>query len=283
MQLRHRSAVLAAVAGIVLTGLATAPAQAAAPAHPVAAAAAGARARTFTTEGTLAALDAVAGKLTVAAENGGGATTVTVSPKASVNVDKSTAKLSALPIGARVKVSGTVGDGANLATSVDATTSWPLVSAGTVKAVDAAARTVTVGHVLTADEVVTVADGAKITLDGRTVALAALPVKARIALTGTVTTGKRTAKTLIALSRWQLNLTGTVSAVDAAAGTITVKSGDGATLDLAVNPDATIKVNGAKVSLKNLPVGATVTLTGTDSSAGATVAGIDAKAAPKKN
>ncbi|MFG1603494.1 hypothetical protein [Actinoplanes sp. NPDC049265] len=283
MQLRHRSAVLAAVAGIALTGLATAPAQAASPANPVVKAAAGTPARTFTTEGTVSALDAAAGKLTVAAENGGGSTTVTVTPKAAVTIDKATAKLAGLPVGARVKVNGTVSNGVNLATTVDATTSWPMAGAGTVKAVDATTRTVTVDHLLLADEVVTVADNAKITLDGRTVALAAVPVKARIALTGTVTNGKRVAKTVVALSRWQLNLTGTISAVDAATGKITVRSGDGATLNLAVNPDATIKLNGVKVALKDLPLGATVTLTGTDTTAGATIAGIDAKAATKKN
>ncbi|GAA2640151.1 hypothetical protein [Paractinoplanes durhamensis] len=123
-----------------------------------------------------------------------------------------------------------------------------------------------------------VAADASITLDGKKVTLAALPVRAHIAVLGTVTGGTCTAKSLTALSRWQLNLAGTVAAVDAAKATVTVNTGSpAAAVKLNVNPNATVQVNGAKVALSALPIGATVNLTGTDSTTGASVLGISAK------
>src|SRR6185312_2770808 len=101
---------------------------------------------------------------------------------------------------------------------------------------------------------------AAISLDVKKVALSALPAKASILVTGTVTNGVYSAKTLTALSRWALNLSGTVSAVDAVAGTVTVNDASGAAVKLNVDPKASIKVNGAKVSLSDLPIGATVGL-----------------------
>jgi hypothetical protein len=280
MRLRHRAAVLTAVAGLTLTGLATAgPAMAATTA--TVKAAASAPTRTFTTQGTVSALNAAKATLTVAGLSGT-SSTVTVAPTAAVTVDGATSKLAKLPIGANVKLSGTVSNGANVATRVDATVPRPFVSAGSVVAVDPAARTVTVKRLsLTgtgATEVLPVADRAAITLDARTVALSAVPAKAHILVTGTVTDGTYSAKTLTAVSRWSLNLSGTVSAVDAAAGTVTVTTGTpAAAVKLNVDPKATIKVNGVKVALSDLPIGATVALNGTETPVGASIAGIDAK------
>ena len=274
MRLRHHAAVITAVAGIALTGIATAaPAMAATNAS--ASVKAGTAARPFSLEGALTALNAAKSTLTV---NG---SAVSVAPTATVTVDGNTSKLAKLPIGANVKLSGNVTDGANVATKVEATTTLPFLSAGSVDAVDAAAMTITVKG-LTPARVLPVAAKAAITLDGRTVALSALPVRSHILVTGTVTGGVYSAKSLTAVSRWALNLNGTVSAVDAVAGTVTVNSGTGTAVKLNVDPKATIKVNGVKVSLADLPIGATVALSGSETPVAANILGIDAKANVKR-
>ncbi|MBL7261032.1 hypothetical protein [Paractinoplanes lichenicola] len=173
------------------------------------------------------------------------------------------------------------GTGANVNVNVGANVPAPFAGAGSV--VSAGAGKVTV-KLVTLDgkggtATYPVAEKAVILLDGRTVALSALPAGARIVVVGTVTGGTTySAKSLTALSRWQLNLNGTVSAVDAAKGTVTVNTGTpAAAVKLNVDPKANIELNGVKVGLSNLPVGATVNLNGTETTAGATVAGIDAK------
>jgi hypothetical protein len=205
MRLRHRAAVITAVAGLALTGLATAgPAMAA----------------------------------TSAAVNVNGGTSV----------------------------------------KVDANAALPFVSAGSVAAVTT--TTLSVKQLTGATTVVPVDAKAAVSLDGRKVALTALPTGATVVVTGTTTGGVQSAKLVVALSRSALNLSGTVKAVDAAKGTVTVTTGSGstaATVKLNVDPKATVTVNGAKVSLSNLPIGATVNLTGTDGTAGATVTGLTAK------
>lgn len=284
MRLRHRAAVITAVAGIALTGLATAgPAMAAT--STAVKAAASAPASTFNLAGTVAALNAAKGTVTVAGVSGSN-TTVTVAPTATVAVDGNTAKLAKLPVGAQVKLSGNTTNGTTVATKVDATTAWPFAAAGTVVSVDATAGTVSVKRVSLdgkgATDVIPVAAKATITLDGRTVALSALPAKAPILVVGTVTTGTYSARSLTALSRWALNLSGTVAAVDAANGTVTVNTGSPATaVKLNVDPKVSVKVNGVNASLSKLPIGATVGLTGTETTVGATVSGIDAKVGTK--
>ncbi|WP_305788133.1 hypothetical protein [Symbioplanes lichenis] len=203
MRLRHRAAVVTAVAGIALTGLAAA--------------------------GPAMAATATAG----------------------VNVDGGTS------------------------VKVDANVALPFVSAGSVAAVTT--TTVTVKLPTGATSVIPVDAKAAVSLDGRKVALTALPPGATVVVTGTATGGVRSAKLVAALSRWSLNLSGTVSAVDAAKGTVTVNTTSGATVKLNVDPKATVTVNGAKVSLANLPIGATVGLTGTGTTTGGTAVTISAK------
>jgi hypothetical protein len=285
MNMRHRTAVIAAVAGLALTGIGAATPAFAAAAGTTVNAGATTGAKAFSIDGTVSALNALKGLVTVKSDSGA-SSTVSVAPSAAVSVDGLSAKLAKLPIGAQVTLSGTSTNGVNVATSVKATSSRPFATAGTVAAVDGGdqteARTISVKRVsLTgagATDVIPVADKALITLDGRKAELSALPVKAHIVVTGTVTGGIYSARTLTALSRWSLNLTGTVSAVDAANGLLTVKTGTPATsVDLTVDPKASITLNGSKVALSGLPVGATVGLTGSETTAGATVTGITAK------
>ncbi|MFI5938533.1 hypothetical protein [Actinoplanes sp. NPDC051494] len=287
MRLRHRAAVITAVAGIALTGVAVAGPAMAATSAPVKAAAS-APTRAFSAEGTVSGVSVPKGTVTVAGASGS-STTVAVAPNAVVSVDGDTAKLAKLPVGARVKLSGNVTDGVSVASRVDATSTWPFATIGSVAAVNASASTVTVKRIslssstATTTDVIPVAAKAAISLDGRTVALSALPTRAHLLVTGTVTNGTYAARSLTAVSRWDLSLSGTVSAVDAAAGTVTVTTGSPATaVKLNVDPKATIKVNGAKVSLSNLPIGATVGLTGTETTVGTSISGIDAKVASSK-
>ncbi|MEU4240853.1 hypothetical protein [Actinoplanes sp. NPDC026619] len=286
MKIRHRAIVVAAVAGIAITGAAPAMAATASVTSPKpsAGASGGSTSGTtasFSAQGTLAALNGL--KLSLAGDNG--TTAVTVDPKAAVTLDGNTAKLLSLPIGAQVKLSGGTTGGVSVATRVDATSVRPFIAAGSVAGVDLEDRTISVTPLLAGEQATPktypVATDAKITLDGKAVALSALPVRAHLVVLGNVTSGTYSAKSLTAVSRWQLNLSGTVSALDAAKGTVTVNS-KGAAVKLNVNPNATIQVNGAKVTLANLPIGATVNLTGIESTTGAQVAGITAKISPAK-
>jgi hypothetical protein len=235
----------------------------------------------FMTRGTVAARDGA--KLTVSGDSG--KNLVTVTPDAVVTVDGVSANLAQLPIGAQVAVSGTITNGVRVATRVEATTARPFVVAGAVTAVDGAARTITVTPLPAGGTATSYAVGAKalITLDGRAVDLARVPVGAHLLVTGTVSGGVSTAQSVNALSRWDLKLSGTVTAVDAAHSTVTVTTGSpAAAVKLTVDPNASISVNGAKVALSGLPIGATVNLAGTDSTSGASVAGITASVGARK-
>jgi hypothetical protein len=273
LQIRHRAAVVAAVTGIVLTG--AAPAMAAT-ATLTSSKPSSSASTSFTANGTLAALNGL--KLSLSGDKG--TTAVTVDPKATVTLDGNTAKLLSLPIGAQVKLSGSTSGGVSVATRVDASSVRPFLAAGSVAGVDLEDKTVSVTPLLLGTDKTTktypVAANAKITLDGKPVALSALTARAHIVVLGTVSGTTYSAKSLTALSRWDLNLSGTVSAVDAAKGTVTVNA-NGAAVKLNVNPNATIQLNGVKVSLAKLPIGATVNLSGTDSTSGSAVSGITAK------
>jgi hypothetical protein len=280
MPIRRPAALLAAVSGIALSGvLATAPALASDAPTSSPTPAKTSPTAVFMTRGTVAGLDGL--KLAVTGDSG--RNVITVAPDAAVTVDGATAKLSQLPVGAQVTVSGTVNNNVKVATRVEASTVKPFAVAGAVASVDATGRTVTVTPLASAATTAyPVAVKAMITLDGKAVDLAKLPVRAHILLAGTVTGGVYSAQSLTAISRWDLKLSGTVSAVDAAHGTVTVNSGSGAALKLNVDPKASIQVNGVKAGLATLPIGATVNLIGADSVAGATISGIDAKASVRK-
>lgn len=289
MRIRHRAAVLTAVSCIALTGFSAAGSAAmAATAAARPAASTSATTKALSVQGTLSALNTAKSTLTVAGDDG---TTIAVNvdPKATIKIDGDTAKLAKLPVGARLKLTGTTANGVNVATGVEASTVLPFVSLGSVTSVDTAAATITVRQLSlssrTGSATYPVADKAAITLDGRKVTLDKLPAKARVLITGTVTNGTAySARTLRALSRWELNLSGTVSAVDAANGTVTVTTGSPATdVKLAVDPKASVRVNGVKVSLDKLPIGATVALTGSETTTSASVTGIDAKVNSKRS
>ncbi|WP_045745101.1 hypothetical protein [Actinoplanes rectilineatus] len=286
MQIRHRAAVVTAVAGIALTGIATATPALAATAGSSVQAGSGSNVKTFTTEGTVSGVDATKGTVTVT-DATGKSTVVSVSPKALVTVDGKLTVVAKLPLGAGITLSGNVTDGGiSLATKVSAASVLPFATAGSVVSADDAKRTVTVKRLsLTtaggfATDVIPVADKALITLDGKVTGLGKLTSGATVVVTGVTTNGVSSAKTLTALSRWDLNLSGAVTAVDVKSGTITVSTGPSAKpLTLKVDPKATVTINGKSVSLADLPVGASVKLSGSETTVGTSVLGITANVA----
>jgi hypothetical protein len=278
MPIRHRVALFAAASGIALSGaIAAAPAMAADSPSTTPAPAPSKTSPTmvFMTRGTVAALNGR--KLTVAGDNG--QNLVTVAPDATVTLNGATAKLAQLPIGAQIAVSGTVNGDAKVATRIEANTAVPFAVAGSVTAVDGTARTVTVLGLTGVSKVYPVAAKAMITLDLKTADLAKLPVRAHILVAGTVTGGVYSAQSVTAVSRWDMKLSGIVAAVDATHGTVTVSTGTtAAPVKLNVDPAASIQVNGVKASLASLPIGATVNLSGSESTTGTSILGIQATA-----
>src|ERR1700760_228663 len=132
MNLRHRAGLLAAVSGIALSGvIATAPALAADAPTSTPAPAGSSPTVTFMTRGTVASLDG--SKLSVTSD--GGQKLVTVAQNAGITLNGAVAKLAQLPIGAQVSVSGSVTNGAMVATKVEANTARPFAAAGSVTAV----------------------------------------------------------------------------------------------------------------------------------------------------
>jgi hypothetical protein len=138
--------------------------------------------------------------------------------------------------------------------------------AGSIAAVDPAAGTVSV-TAGAATTTVTVAATATIVLDEAAATLADLPAGARVRVTGTTTGGVRTATKVTAASTWFFETSGTLDALDADAATVTVShtSGNGTTRTTTVPVDgaAVITLDGAAVTLADLPAGARIEVTGT--------------------
>ena len=217
MRRRHLAAILSATTGLALAGgPATAPAQAASSTHSRKATSSSAahrsghaqrpgehgrarRDRTVGHGGTISAVDAVAGTVTVShpGENGGAAT-ITVGNDATITLDGAASTLADLPVGARVRITGTETDDVRTVTAVDAVTSWPLRLEGTVGAVGDGTLTLTAAagrHVT-----VTVGADATVTLDGTATALAGLTTGARVHVAGTGSISGQTATAVTARS-----------------------------------------------------------------------------------
>ncbi|MBG0814219.1 hypothetical protein [Planomonospora sp. ID82291] len=154
----------------------------------------------FRQDGTVAAVDADAATLTVAAANGA-ESAIPVAEEAVVLVDGVAATLAEVPVGARIKVTGTVTNSVGSATRLVVTTTWSFRQDGMIAAVDADAATVTVTHLARtglAQTTIPVADGAVVTLNRTVSTPAALPAGAQVQVTGTVTNGVASAKKIIA-------------------------------------------------------------------------------------
>jgi hypothetical protein len=185
MQRRHLSAEIAAVAGPTPAGF-QAGSDDRRPAED----------GKFWTGGTVTAVDASAGAVTITrlGKGGAGATeTVSVAAEAAVTVDRTRATLAGLPVGARALITGTIGpgrDATRTATRIDAATSWPLRLGGAVASVGAGTLTLIERDNTTMT--VRVGPGVPVTLDGQLSSLAGLPVGVRIWVEGTATATSQT-------------------------------------------------------------------------------------------
>jgi hypothetical protein len=264
--MRHRipAAVLAAVTGLTLAGLVAGPAEAARRPATVKAAAVAkiTKPKPYVVSGSVAAVDAAAETLTVAWTTRAGTATlvVTVGATAAVMVDGVPATLADLPVGARVTVNGRISAGVRTVTKVRAVTTWPFWAAGAATVVDDLGATIT----LDADDPIAVDPAATVVVDGVAATLADVPAGARVRVWGTATNGARVATAVNAVTSWRVRVYGKLTVVDADAAAVTVQTGRTTTETFAVDPAAKVRVNGIATTLATLPVGALVTVTGTE-------------------
>ena len=264
MRQRFPSAVFAVVAGMTLVGLVAGPAEAGRTATTAKSAAVAKvkQPKRYAVSGSVAAVDAAAGTLTVSwATRAGTATlTATVGVTAAVMVDGVAATVADLPVGARVTVNGVVSAGVRTVTKVRAITTWPFRAVGAAAAVDEVGATIT----LDSDEPIAVAAAAAVVVDGVAATLADVPAGARVRVSGTAINGLRSATAINAVTSWRVRLAGKLAAVDAGASTVTVTTGRTTTAMLSVDAATKVRVNGVTTPLASLPVGALVTVTGTE-------------------
>jgi hypothetical protein len=146
------------------------------------------------------------------------------------------------------------------------------VALGKITAVDASAGTVTVRPVLATDTAalnITVTAKTAIRVNLAKVTLAKLPVGARVLVAGNADGTVRTANSIDALTLSNVHVDGTVTAVTSKAITLNVNAGGtSAAVNVPVSADAKITLNGKSVKLSDLPVGAKISLDGTDGTAG---------------
>ncbi|WP_449063350.1 hypothetical protein [Planomonospora algeriensis] len=269
---KHHLLAFSVVAGLTLSGLAVQPASAAAAPAVVAASKgrpAPVKSVTFRTDGVVAAVDAAAATLAVTVPAAGGTTAragLTVAATAAVTVDGVAATLAEVPVGSRIKVTGTGISGTRTATKLVVTTTWAFRQEGVVASVDADAGTVAVTAANGAENAIPVAEDAVVLIDGVAATVAEVPAGARIKVTGTVTNSVGSATALTVTTTWAFRQEGVVASVDADAGTVTVTHllrGRLAQTTIPVADGAVITLNRAASALAALPAGAQVQVSGT--------------------
>jgi len=193
--------------------------------------------------GTVKAVDAVNGTITYGenAQAGSEGKTFAVTKDTFISVDGKPGKLAGIPIGAS----------AHLQLYADQQTCRSLTAEGrqingSVKAVDAAQRTITVN-----DATYAVAPDAHISIDHKTDKLENLPAGAKVGVNLQVDQ-----KTVLRISANGSSDFGQVKAVDAVKNTITVTGGPPNDRVYDVPPDAPITIDGQPAKLAAIPVGA---------------------------
>ncbi|GGK62193.1 hypothetical protein Ppa06_61200 [Planomonospora parontospora subsp. parontospora] len=268
---KHHLLAFSVAAGLTLSGLAVQPALAvAAPAVVTASKGRPAPVKpvTFRTDGVVASVDADAAILKVAVPAAGGTTsqaTLTVAATASVTVDGVAATLAEVPVGSRIKVTGSGISGTRTATRLAVTTTWNFRQDGVVASVDADAATVAVTAANGAESVIPVAEDATVVIDGVVATLAEVPAGARVKVTGIVTNSVGSATALAVTTTWGFRQDGVVASVDADAATVAVTHlvrGRLAQTTIPVADGAVITLNRSASTLAALPVGAQVQVSG---------------------
>lgn len=222
-------------------------------------------------EGKVSAVDLVANTITLKGQEGRPDRVFTVSPTANILVGGVVSPLSAVVIGAEVKLSlsalnATVavqirvgggdnghggGDGGGDGTHAN-------VAEGAVAGVDAVANTITLkGREGNPDKVFTVTPTTTILVDGVVTPLANLPVGLPVRLTLSPTN----ATVVTAITAVGPTAEGHVSAIDTVAGTITLAGHEGRpAVDFTLSPTVTVKVGDLAGTLASIVVGADVKL-----------------------
>ncbi|GAA2490601.1 hypothetical protein Ahu01nite_030130 [Winogradskya humida] len=135
----------------------------------------------------------------------------------------------------------------------------------------------------------TIGSGATVTVDGKAATLADVPVGARVRFgSGSSDSETKTITTVTAVTSWDFRLGGTISAIDAATGTLTVtrpargRSDDTSTSStdsgtaVVVGSEATVTVDGKAATFADLTTGLFVQVSGTQNASGQTVTRVTA-------
>src|SRR5262249_53458118 len=187
--------------------------------------------------GVVKAVDATNNTLTVA--HAQGETTFSVAKGAKVSIDGRPGNLTALPPGANVHLSQFVD--AKSVRSVDA---GGRSLGGTVKAVDAAQGTITVG-----DKTYAVAPNVHVAIDDKTAKMAGIPLGSSVWMTM-----RADQTTVHNISAYGANVFGTVKAVDTVRNIITV-AGPPEDRTISVPSDTIIVIDGKTATLAAIPKG----------------------------
>ena len=147
------------------------------------------------TTGLVDAIDPAA--LTIAIDHDGDLTTADIDPAATVTIDGVSATIADVPVGAKIRVRGTVTNSAAVITAIDAVTTWRFSLEGVIGAVDTAGGTITLAGI---DNPFDVSPTATITRNRTAVDLTALRATDRVLIFGTATTTDRTVTRITARS-----------------------------------------------------------------------------------
>jgi ribosome maturation factor RimP len=204
------------------------------------------------TEGTVTAVDTTASTVTLTTEDGQ-TKTFTIPTTATIEVNGTTATLSAVQVGMHAEVTL---DSMGNVTSLEAkTASEESTSAeGTVTAVDTTAMTVTLTTEDGPSKTFTIPTTATIEVNGMSSTLSAVQVgmHAEVTLDSMGNVVKLVAKSA---SEETTSAEGTVTAVDTTASTVTLTTEDGPSKTFTIPTTATIEVNGMSATLSAVQVG----------------------------
>jgi Cu/Ag efflux protein CusF len=207
--------------------------------------------------GTLASVDATAKTITLTSHDGT-STTYPLSDTATIIRDGVASTLSNLVVGDRIGLQLSAFDG-KTATAITDTTAAVFThrrrAFGTVTAIDTTANTISITNLFGSTTTTTYAldPSATITADGTSASLGQLAAGARVNLLLTTTGTTTTVAAIIAI---QQRAAGTISAIDATAGTVTITPNNGTVAQTyPVSSTATILLNGTASTLSALIAG----------------------------
>jgi hypothetical protein len=216
--------------------------------------------------GTVSSVDTTANTITLTGFDGG-STTYPVGSSATISLDGSTSTLGALTAGTSAQLTLSALDGKTV-TKIQAHTpdqsgghhhNLPQRVNATVVSVDTTADTLTVSQTQggsTMQTTYTVDPSATITANGAATPLASLLAGAQVQLTLSATSST----TVTAIAASSPHVSGTVSAVDTTANTISITVHGTATA-YTLDSGATITINGASATLAAIATGSQATLT----------------------